>query len=306
MFDYNQLAALAAIIRVGSFDGAAAALGITQPAVSQRLRALEDRLGQPLVLRGQPCTATPAGQRLARHAEEVGLMEAQLTAALGPGPEAGPRFLRIAVNADSLASWIVPALAAAQEAVPGLLFDLAVDDQDHSADWLRRGEVSAAVTGTARPPHGCEAHPLGVMRYIASASPGWIARHCPDGVTGAVMRRAPAMTYDEKDRLQLMWLDRTFGPGRAPPQHYLPSTHAFIHGAEAGLGWGMNPEMLIGAALESGRLRPLLPDTPLDVPLYWMTPRHLSDTLRPVTRAIRATAQRMLRQPPRPDPAGPA
>ena len=63
MLDPDQLSALAAILRTGSFDRAAAALNVTPPAISQRIRALEDRIGTALIVRGQPCTATPAGAR---------------------------------------------------------------------------------------------------------------------------------------------------------------------------------------------------------------------------------------------------
>lgn len=297
MLDYNQLAALSAILRLGSFEAAAARLGVTQSAVSQRIRALEERVGQPLVLRGTPCTGTEAGRRLARHAEDVALLEAQATGDIGLAAALGRQPLRIAANADSLAAWLIPALAEAQEAAPALAFDVTVDDQDHSADWLRRGEVVAAVTGTATPPHGCDAIPLGRLRYHATAAPGFIARHFPDGITKTALSRAPCMVFDRKDRLQAQWLERNFGEGIAPPVHYLPSTQAFIDGAEAGLGWGMNPEPLIRDALEAGRLAPLLAQAPLDTALFWQVSRRMAPALREVTRAVRQTAMRVLHQP---------
>ncbi|MFT7593531.1 MAG: LysR family transcriptional regulator (chromosome initiation inhibitor) [Paracoccaceae bacterium] len=143
-FDPHHLAALAAVLRRGSFDAAAADLSVTPSAISQRIKALEDRVGTSLIHRGSPCTGTPAGVRLAKHAEDVGLLEAQLSRDLSLGDTSGPGRLRIALNADSLATWFVAALAA----VPDVLFDLVIDDQDHSADWLKRGEVSAAISAT--------------------------------------------------------------------------------------------------------------------------------------------------------------
>lgn len=290
MFDYTQLATLSAILRHGAFDAAAVELGITQSAVSQRLRALEDRVGQPLVQRGTPCAGTALGQRLARHAEEVGLMESRLAATAGLD-RAGPRRVRIAVNADSLAAWILPALADAQAAAPDLLFDLIVDDESHSASWLRAGEVTAAVTSTEAPPTGCDSHPLGQLRYIAVASPDWVDRHCPAGVTGDALRRAPCMTFDPKDRLQMRWLDREFGPGKPPPTHFLPSPRAFHDGALLGLGWGMNPEPLIRDDLAAGRLVPLRPDRPLDQALYWQVSRRMAPAIAVLTQSVRKTAR---------------
>lgn len=293
MFDYLHLETLAAILRQGSFDGAAGELHVTQSAVSQRLRALEDRAGQPLVIRGTPCIGTDLGRRLARHVEEVGLMEAGLSAELGLDLPQRTR-MRIAVNADSLASWIVPALAKAREAQPDLLFDVVVDDQDHSADWLRRGEVVAAITGTPAPPSGCDSTALGALRYIATASPAFLKRYCPYGVTAAAMRDAPMLTYDTKDHLQRDWLEWNFGKGPQPPTHYLPSTEAFIEAASLGLGWGMNPEPLVRMALSEGRLVPLILNSSYDTPLYWQVPRRMKDAVAPLTRAIRSSAARHL------------
>src|ERR1700761_1856809 len=113
MLDYASLAALAAVIREGSFERAAAVLGVTPSAVSQRVKALEERLGTVLVVRGQPCTATATGARLCAHAERVRLLEGEMAADLpGLATAPGPASLRVAVNADSLGTWFLPAAAA--------------------------------------------------------------------------------------------------------------------------------------------------------------------------------------------------
>ncbi len=152
MFDAASLAAVGAVVRTGSFEKAARQLHVTPSAISQRVKNLEDRLGAVLIVRGQPCTATATGMRLCRHADEVGLLEHRLLEDLEKiKPDTRPLTIRIAVNADSLATWFVAAMAATR----GVLFDLVLDDQDHSAEWLRRGEVSAAVTATLAAPQGC-------------------------------------------------------------------------------------------------------------------------------------------------------
>jgi LysR family transcriptional regulator (chromosome initiation inhibitor) len=292
MFDYMHLETLREILRQGSFDGAAAVLNISQSAVSQRLRALEDRVGQPLVVRGVPCEGTVLGQRLARHLDEVGLMEARLSSDLGL--EVGSQYLRIAVNADSLATWIIPALAEAKLLIKDVFFDVVVDDQDHSADWLRRGDVVGAVTATPDPPSGCDSHAVGALHYVATASPAFMKRYFPQGVTGSTIRQAPLLTYDRKDRLQLDWLERSFGKGALPPTHYLPSTEAFVAAASRGLGWGMNPEPLVRKEISRGLLVPLTQTGWLEIPLFWQVPRRLKDAVAPLTRAIRIAAARHL------------
>jgi LysR family transcriptional regulator, chromosome initiation inhibitor len=289
MLDYNHLAALAAIHRRGSFELAAATLSITPSAVSQRLKALEERIGTLLIHRGQPCSATPPGLRLIRHFQEVMLLESNLADDL---PRSDTPTLRLAVNADSLATWVLPALAKAEN----LLFDLVIDDQDHSQNWLRRGEVSAAITGHPGPLQGCDTIPLGALRYRATASPAFVARWLPDGISHAALARAPALTYSDKDRLQRDWITGQLGkrPGFAIPTHHIASSQGFVDAALLGLGWGMNPEPLVSDHLAAGRLVEIAANTPLDVPLYWQFTRLTAAAIAPVTRAILQTSAEYL------------
>lgn len=288
--DPAQLAAVAAVVRTGSFDKAAARLFVTTSAISQRVRHLEERLGTVLIQRGQPCTATAAGLRLCRHAEEVGLLEDRLNRDLGGLlPSAGWPMVRIAVNSDSLATWFLRALAP----VEGLLFDLALDHEAHSADWLRRGEVSAAVTAQASPVQGCDCRPLGSLRYLATASPAYMARWFAQGVTAAALGRAPSLRFDAKDRMQERWMAACFGQAGPIPAHWLPSPDGFVAAALLGLGWGLNPEILVRPHLEAGRLVALDPE-PFDVPLHWQWNRAVAPALEPLSRAVIAAARGLL------------
>ncbi len=298
MFDPAQLAALTAIHRRGSFDAAATDLNVTPSAVSQRIKALEEITGTLLVIRGQPCTATPAGLRLIRHHDEIALLTRQLAADL-PGLGAGdsatpaPATLRLAVNADSLATWVLPALAGTE----GFLFDLVIDDEDVSQHWLKRGEVAAAITSHPAPPQGCDSRPLGALRYRATASPAFVARWFPDGLTPDRAARAPALVYSEKDRLQHQWLTRHVGQTTAFPSHRLASSQGFVDATLLGLGWGINPETLVAPHIAAGRLVDLSPDLPLDVPLFWQFTRLAAPALRPLTEALRREAARVLVPP---------
>ncbi len=291
-FDRHQLAALAAVLRCGSFDAAASDLGVTPSAISQRIKALEDRVGGALVRRETPCKGTPAGTRLVKHAEDVAWLEAQVSRELALKDASRPARLKIAINADSLATWLVHALSE----VPDVLFDLVVDDQDHSAQWLRRGEVSIAITAHEKPAAGCDAWALGTLRYIATASPGFVARWFQNAVDPASLSRAPCLTFDTKDGLQRRWIKQQFGANLLPPTHYLPSTQAFIDAARLGLGWGMNPEQLVIPHLADRTLVPLIAEAPLDVPLSLQVSRIMAPTLAPLIRAIRTTAAKALVQ----------
>ena len=292
MLDPAQLAALAAVHRRGAFDLAAAELHVTPSAISQRIKALEEATGTLLIRRGQPCRATEPGLRLIRHHDEIVQLERTLAQDL-PGLAPGPATLRIAVNADSLATWVIPALAQTE----GFLFDLVIDDQEVSQDWLRRGEVVAAITAHPGPLQGCDTLPLGSLRYRATASPAYLERWFPQGVSVQTLSQAPALTFSDMDRLQELWASRqTAAPRQALPTHRMASSQAFVDAGLAGLGWGMNPESLVAPHLAAGRLVELVPDTPLDVALHWQFPRLAAPALAPVTQAIRRAAAKALQQ----------
>ena len=296
MLDYTLLEALAAVVREGSFERAALALHLTPSAVSQRVKLLEQRIGQVLVVRATPCTATAAGLKLIGHVQAVGLLEQDLRAALPAlaGETPGPLTLRVAVNADSLATWFVAAAAAFAETAPVLL-DVSLDDEAHTARWLKSGDVIAAVTTLAAPVQGCSSVPLGRLRYRACASPAFVARYLAGGLTAGALSRAPCLTFNTKDRLQDQWIEQLqLGAPVAPPRHWLPSTQAFIDASRAGLGWGLNPAVLVQPLLDSGELVELRPGHGLSVPLHWQHPRLASASLARLTRAVVSAAQGVL------------
>jgi LysR family transcriptional regulator (chromosome initiation inhibitor) len=295
MLDYAALNALDAVVREGSFDRAARALHVTPSAVSQRIRLLEERVGCALVVRGQPCTPTDTGRRMCQHIDRVRLLEQELTDALPAiAPDGGARVpLPVAVNADSLATWFAPALAAFAADAP-VLVELSVDDQDHTAEWLRTGAVLAAVTGTARPATGCNSLPLGAMRYVATASPAFVAQHFAGGVGAGRLAHAPSLLFNNKDELQARWVRRVCHRHVELPRHTLPSSQAFVTAALAGMGWGMLPDSLAAPHLVSGALIELVPGAPLDVPLHWQTARAASRLLDDLSRQVVAAARSVL------------
>jgi LysR family transcriptional regulator (chromosome initiation inhibitor) len=292
MIDYPAALAVATVVRTGSFEKAAKALHITPSAVSQRVKSLEERLGVALVERGTPCLATEKGARLCRHMELVGALEAGLLdylPELGEVP-GGTVTLDIAVNADSLGTWFLP--AAAELAVSShIVFNIAVDDQDHTAEWLRRGRVLAAVTSLSEPVTGCRVTALGKLRYRATASPDYVRRYLRDGVNANAMAKAPSLTFNQKDRLQADWLRSTFGIDDAVPTHWLPSTHGFVDACLLGMGWCLNPEQLVREHLAAGRLVELVPGVTMDIPLYWQVSRMAARQFPQLDKAVTAAAR---------------
>lgn len=285
MLDYPALQALATVIREGSFERAATALGVTPSAVSQRVRGLEERLGAILVVRGAPCRPTDLGRTLSAHVDRVRLLEADL----GLAEEGMPPVLRVAVNADSLATWF-PKAAAAFGRASDVTLDLTLDDEGHTADRLRSGEVVAVVTADPAPVQGCRTVPLGNFVYAACASPDFCARFFDAGVDAQALARAPQLRFDRRDRLQTRWMEEAHGCAPDAPTHWVPSTHGFLDLTLAGLVWGLHPSSLAEPHLISGRLVELPPALRVAVPLFWTVSRLPSAALRQLTAAARAAA----------------
>ena len=282
-------ATLMAVLDTGSFDLAAARLSITQSAVSQRIKSLEDRLGTALVIRAQPCIPTEAGRHVLRHAEAVQLLDASLIQRLNLSDTAAAPTLRIAVNADSVDTWFLDALAACPTS---MLYDLVLDDQDHSDTLLRQGDVSAAITARARPVQGCDVRAIGSLRYIPTAAPDFAQRYFDNGLSASTLARAPVLTFSRKDTLQSDWAIAQAGQRIHLNSHYLPSTTGFVTATALGLGWALNPQDLVAEHLRRGTLVQIGPAH--DTPLYWQVSRIIKDGISPLTGAILTTARTRL------------
>ncbi len=281
--DGDQLAAFAAVIDLGSFDAAAERLHVTPSAVSQRIKALEQRVGQVLVVRQKPCSVTGAGVPLLRLAAQIALLESEALRETGAdGPAAR---VSIAVNADSMATWFTTVFTS----LPDVMFDLRIEDQDHSARLLREGAVMGAVTTERTPIGGCRVHPLGVMRYVPVASAAYIQRYLPDGFTARAAAVAPSLAWNRDDALQNMLIRKVFRHDVTRPVHYVPTAEGFGAAVRAGLGWGMFPEQLAAVGIESGVFVRVC-DVNLDVPLFWQCWKLDSELVRTITGAVVAAA----------------
>lgn len=293
MFDYKLLSALAAVVEQAGFERGAQVLGLSQSAISQRIKLLEARVGQPVLIRATPPTPTEIGRRLLNHVQQVRLLERDLQSLVPSLDEEGlPDRLRIALNADSLATWWAAAVSdfcAEQH----LLLDLVVEDQTVGLKRMRAGEVAACICAIERPLAGARSLLLGSMRYRALASPDFIARHFAGEVVPAQLPRTPALVFGPDDFLQHRYL-ALLGVDGGFEHHLCPSSEGFIRLMEAGLGWGLVPELQVREQLDQGVLRELLPDKPIDVPLYWHHWRNGGQLLALLTEHLSREAGRWL------------
>lgn len=292
----DQLRTLVAVVDLGSFDAAASHLHITQSAVSQRIRALEDSAGRILVRRDRPITATDSGETVLRTARQMLHLEQSLAGELGESETRQDYVtLSVACNSDSLATWFLDAMTDLP-ASGRVVFDIHREDESLSSELLRRGEVMAAVTSVARPVQGCRALPLGSMRYLACASPGFVARHLRDGSPTAALGRAPIVDFDRSDAHQNHYYRALTRRQLNGPRHYIPSSHDHVRAIVAGLGWGLIPEQLATPWLVTGEIVNVSPDRPLDVPLFWQHWKLQSPDLDALTAAVLGSAHAELRR----------
>ncbi len=294
MLDTRKGDALLAVIDSGSYEQAAAQLHLTPSAVSQRISAMESDLGMPLIIRSKPCRATPSGQRLVQYLRRSRLLEAEFMAE----NDAQARFVTVAlaVNNDTLATWLLPGLASflIEERI---LLDIALDDQDHTYALLSQGLALAGVSSASHPMRGCSVETLGAMRYRMLATPAFAARWFPNGLTREAARQAPVMVFDRKDALQATFLQRELGlPEGSYPCHYMPSSDAFTTAVRLGLGYGMVPDQITGDMVRAGLLIDLAPAVPTDVMLYWHAWRVQSPKLERLSARVIGAARAALGQ----------
>ena len=265
--DAAGLDCLAALADEASFERAAHRLAITQSAVSQRLRTLEAQVGQPLVVRSRPLQLTEPGRTLLRYARQWQALRADAARELG-APSAALQRLPIAVNADSLATWVLPALDPIVRDGQGL--ELVVDDQDFTHEWLRQGAVLGCVSTVRQALRGCRVLRLGTMRYGAVASADFVARELPRGLTSATFAEVPFLVFNRKDDMQAQWVERAFGVA-APRlrERFVPSSEAYVRAALMGWGVGVAPLLQVRDLLADGRLVAPQPQVTLAVELYW-------------------------------------
>ena len=191
-----------------------------------------------------------------------------------------------------MSTWFPAAVA---DLPADVLLDLRREDQELSADLLRDGTVMAAVTADPRAVQGCRVRRLGAMRYLAVAAPGppgpLVRRRA--GRRG-VRRRAPAGVQPGGRPAGTLRGVRRRPAHRDAAVHYVPSQSAFVGLVEAGLGWGMVPEVAAASAHRApARSSRSGPAGTLDVPLYWQHWALRTPTLDDLTeRVVRARLRR--------------
>ena len=292
--DYDALAVLAAIIRTGSFDGAAKSLGVTQSATSQRIKQLEDVVGSILIIRGRPCVPTETGMVLFSHFEQIELLQAETISRIR-GEESLNSTIRVRVSAnyDSLATWFPFVVKQVSEDL-NMRLEVVSDDQEYTEQRLRSGDALAALSTSEMDIPGCRSIRLGAMEYTAICSPGFYTKHFPEGVDVEALAAAPSITFDPKDTLPEQWMRECFGNAPKLSSHQVPSYEGHLLCAVNGAGWAMMPLLTVGPMIASGELVDLSPQTRIIVTLNWYSTMHSSHLLAALSDIVKGQANEWL------------
>ncbi len=268
MLDSKLLQTLASVIETNGFERAAAQLGVTQSAVSQRIKQLEVMVGRPLLVRSQPLEPTAAGKTLLQHYKQIKLLELDLMQHLKPQADISTmNMLSIGADADSLSSWLMPALLPLIKQhelqlriLPGEhLTDPATrQNSAHLCGWLSHDSTTA---------HGSQCQDLGMVRYQCVCTPAYRQSHFPDGMTPTSLAHAHAVVLHDQQTRHADYLQQLVGYQGGFPFSSMPTPDAMLDFIHTGLGYGLIPQEFLDHMAENDRLVTL--GAPLHLPLYW-------------------------------------
>ncbi len=263
--DVEQLKTFLTVIDEGTFDAAAEKLFVTPSAISQRIKALETIVGRILLQRTKPILPTESGKELLLLAREIVLLMNDFEDRLEPSLQAVNQTIPIAVNADSLGTWMVPALALASEFAN---FEIRREDEEYSVELLRDGTVMAAITSSSKTIQGCKTKKLGTMRYRPMATKLFVKKWFRNGFTSQAFASAPVISFDKKDEYQNRLIKKYVKGTQRPPCHYIPATFDFAIAVSQSMGWGYISDLQYETLAKKSSLVEISPGASIDVTLY--------------------------------------
>lgn len=292
-YDYDSLLALDAVVREGGFDAAAKSLEVTQSAVSQRIKQLEDNVGSVLIVRGRPCVPTEVGLQLCQHFEQVTLLQHELADRMNvliDKAGVNSATIRIGVNNDSLASWFPFVMKRAVREL-NVQIEIIPDDQEHTEKSLKSGDALAVITDVEKPVQGCRRISLGAMDYIAVASREFYDAHFSEGVSLETLENTACLAFNRKDTIQDQWMELCFDATVKTQTHMVPSYEGYVACCLNGTGWGLVPGDAGNPHLKSGALIELVPNNRIKISLHWQSSTQSSEILRRLGEIVREEAQ---------------
>ncbi|MBR7887417.1 ArgP/LysG family DNA-binding transcriptional regulator [Marinomonas sp. A79] len=289
MMDYKALTSLHAVLTFQSFDKAAQALNLTQSAVSQNIKRLEQECGRPLLIRARPVVATPLGEQMLAHFNKVTLLEEGLRESIEGNQIRQP--LRIAVNNDTLATWFTDVIQEFSYQNDNRLHIKAAD-QNQTRTLLQSGQVVACLSQIGTPVAGGDSVFLGNMNYELVATPHFIEHYLHNDLSPESILQSPSLIYDEHDELWARYQNECLkSQTQVNNSHWYPSSHGFVELVMGGTVCALVPSVQVKQKIKSKKLVSLLPNTRLALPLYWHWYKLSSPVLDRLTQVIRTVTR---------------
>lgn len=288
--DYKSLRLLDLIVKEQGFEKASNKLGITQSAVSQRIKQLENEFGELLVTRTVPPKPTELGQKLLKLLSHVRLIEHDIFDNGGVNIETIP----ISINADSLATWFLPAV---HEILtdPSLRLNINVEDETYTLNNLLSGNVVGAVSTHPKPIINGKCDYIGSLDYVFVASPKFAQTFFPHGVNRESLLKAPVLAFSAEMDQHNLFLQEYYGisPGNLI-SHIVPSSEAYISLLLQDAACTMISRQQIAKELANGSIINLEPKLVQHKKLYWHRYNLESDSIQRLTKCIVENGHRLL------------
>lgn len=297
MIDYKLLEAMAAVIECGTFEKASAKLNITQSAVSQRIKLLEEQTGQLLLIRSTPPQPTEIGTQYLKHFKQVSHLERGLVKE-NQNKVDQYQSISLAINADSLNTWFFEAIKPYLNK-HDVVLELYSEDQDVTHNLLREGKVISFIGTQSRAIQGCQQVYLGSVRYEFIASKTFRDVWFGDGLTYDNAIKAPIIFYNKDDYLNHTLFKAIFGQEcQTINNFYIPSTERFADLINADLAYGALPEHQTESLMKDEAIIKLFNEHHINIDLYFHFWNIKSPLLRSFAEHLISSTRTILRNTP--------
>ncbi|GAA5051304.1 LysR family transcriptional regulator [Nocardia callitridis] len=256
--DLGPYELLATIAATGSIGACARQHGLTQPAVSTRIRGLEQRLGLRLLDRHpRGATVTESGQRVLRWARPALEAAANLDQALTAVSGAAPVHLMLAAS-TTIAEFFLPTwFSALRKRLPGTNVSLLCHNSADTVALIRRGGAELGFAEAGHIPAELDHCPVVRDRLVVVVAPDhpWAARA---SITATDLATAPLILRESGSATRSVLHDRLAtlpDPLTALPAMELTSATAIKNAAASGLGPAVLSELTVRGELADGTLR---------------------------------------------------
>ncbi|MCK8787746.1 LysR family transcriptional regulator [Roseomonas sp. NAR14] len=263
MVDFRSLEVFYWVATLESFGRAAERLYTTQPAVSQRIAALEEEFGGRLLERsGRATRPTPRGRQLLGYADRLLRLRTEMIRNVAT-PERMSGLIRLGVSETIVHTWLSDFIGVVSRRYPLVTFDIEVDVTPKLRAGLARQELDLAfLAGPVNEPDIVDLD-LGSVPLSFICDSG--RRFEAEPVPAAELARHAFVTYQKNSQVFLQ-IQQAFHAATAttPRIHASSSLATIVRMALDGIGIAIIPTSVIGPELARGELRRL--DTMLDMP----------------------------------------